>query len=1271
MERSKLRISIVVGIAAVLIIWRVGFYPPVPGQTEKPTETKVVTEAEKAKDVQKPVDVNEPELASDVNEPGRLTDVNEPRRVAAVGEPIRLAAVGGPDDIGRPRRAVVITEPNEPAEPNEPMEIVNLKNVEMKTIIAKLAEWTGKVIIPTDEAMKQRITIYAPEKLPRSKAISKIYSALRMKGYIAEQTDGTIFLRPMKEAKLGEVPTITDDYPLAMVENKNQVVQKFFKLKNYSPSQMGQIILPLVDEYGYVSADEGTGSLMVIDTVKSLMRISLIIKQFDVVEVEEIFTEIFEIQHGDPTEIVELLQTLLGDGSSSVRGTSRDRGRGPFFMQRPGSSSSRSKSSGGAATSVTVGTSRTPAILIAQPTYNWIIAKATAEDLKQIGEWIEKLDKAVPTLFIDQPLARIENKNQIVQKFFKLENYSPSQMAQIIGPLISETGYVSADETTGNLFVIDTVENLMRIEIIIKEFDVPEAEQTVTEIFEIRYGDPSEIVQLLRMLITGETGTSSRSLGRSSYGRSSYGRSSGRSSYSRTSYSSSRGYSSRGGSRSGSSSSVMIGPSEQPVVLIPEPNRKWIIARASAEDMKQISEWIDKLDHEEPVKAEHETISITYADVSEVADRLNEALQQMPGSELQASVLIQPLENARQIVIFGRADMREMVKKLISEIDIPTGLFQTEHFKLKYADPDEVKEKLEELYSATTPGSGSRYTSVYYFGSSRGSSAMSAETVRVISYGTRKQVTVIASAENMEKVRKQIEEWDVPIPVDELKPRIIELHNSDPVQMVELLKTLFTEEGGGGMSIFDILFGGGTEEKAKIVGPLYGQLTFEEVPGTKKIIVISKIPEAYDVIEQLILDLDREEMAEIPKVIELKYADPEDLSERLNAMFVEAGQTARIRLTEQGLSSTSAMDDTADSGSSNANQNQSAGQSEDNTYTPPWSGSGARSRIDEELPISNVIGRIRFVPEPHTKSIMVLAPPEFMDEIEELIGQLDVPGKQVMIEAIIVEVEHSKVTSLGIELSTNPATFGSSGENALTVLGNLTHIGTHGSPGNIISSGTGTFGASGSGSVFGVGTDVYGLIDFLIKTTDAKILNQQTLWTKDNEEASFFKGSEVPFLGSITQAVNVGTQQSITYEPVGMELRARPSITPEDKVDMIINVQISQLTAEREQNVPIRSQMKTTTNMIVQNGQTLLLGGILFQKDSKVERKLPGFGDLPLIGGLFRHNSVIQTNSELLVFITPHVIDEAAEELPEAVTEKKKILENTREQLEAVLEVIG
>ena len=1222
MERSKSIISIVVGIAAVLIVWRVGFAPDVPEQRQKPGEIAVA-------EPNQPGDSKDSAVAADANEPGRP-----------------------PGPRSREREVAEDDQSKEPIDPNDPMVALNLNDVPMKEILKKLADWTGKTIIPDDESKKLKVTILAPNKLPRSEALSMIYAALRMKGYIAEFDGNAIFLKPIAQAKLGEVPTIASDYPLALIENKDQIVQKFFKLKNYSASQMGQILIPLIGEYGYVGADENTSSLLVIDTVKNLMRIGLLIEQYDVVEVAELDTRIFEIQYGDPSEMVALLETLLSSGASS---SSRMPGRGP----RPGppirgSSSSRDRdrsrsSSGGSATTVTVGTSQTPAMLIPETTYNWIIAKATAEDMKQIADWIEKLDKAVPTILVDYPLSTIENKNQVVQKFFRLKNYGSAEMAQIVEPLLTDAGLVTADQNTRTLFVVDTVQNLMRLEGIIEQFDIPEAEQAQQDIFEVYNGDPSEIVQVLRMLLSidGAGGSSSsRSRYGSSYGRSSsyYGRSSSYGRNSRSSYGRSSG-------------SPVIGTGQIPIVLIPEPTRKWIIARASAEDMKKIEEWIEKLDKEQTIGKEYETISLGYADVSEVAQRLNEVMQQMPGSELQQSVLVQPLTQARQIMIFGRPEMRDMVKKMIAEIDIPTGMFETKVFKLKYADPDRVKENLEGLYEQEAGYSYSYgYSSRGYNRSSR--NVETQDTVRVIAFSTMNQITVIASPENMLKIEEQIKEWDIPLDLDQVLPRIFTLRNSDPVQMADLLRTLFSEESSNTGDFFRrMIFGDDQDEKQKIVGPLYGQLTFEEVPGTKKIIVISNIAGAYDVIENLLTELDSQEMGEIPEVIELNYADPEDLTERLNALFVEPGQQAPVRRTAQGLTGESAMDNTDDNSSSSNNNN---AQTSDDEYTPPWSGAGARSSmgIGQEMPISNVIGRVRFVPEPHTKSIMVLAPPEFMDAIKELINALDVPGKQVVIEAIIVEVEHSKVTSLGVELSTNPLAFGTLGQNALVALGNLTNIGTHGSAAGTISSSSGVA-ASGSGSVLGVGTDIYALIDFLVKKTNAKVLNQQTLWTKDNEQANFFKGSEVAFRGSesITQQT---TSQNIDFDRVGMELRARPSITPEDNVDMIVNIEISQLTSDNVNDQPVRTVMETTTNMIVMDGQTLLLGGILFQKDSTIEHKLPLLGDAPLIGGLFRHNEVSLANSEMFVFMTPRVIEEPNATLAEAKKSQEKLNEIRR-----------
>ncbi|MDH4239030.1 MAG: hypothetical protein OEW48_05675, partial [Phycisphaerae bacterium] len=763
---------------------------------------------------------------------------------------------------GGRRRPRDPNDPNAPAEPNEPsgpvdpnkiMENVNLKDVQMKDIIKTLAEWTDKVVIPADDAMNQKITIYSTKRLPRTQAIVMIYTALRAKGIVVEETDGVIQLKSIKDAKLGPVPTVQADYALAMIENKKQVVQKFFQLDNYGPAQMGQVVQPLVGDYGYVSADETTGQLLVIDTVENLMRIERIIDQFDVPEAQPTVTKIIPVEFGDPSEIVQMLKILLGEseGYSTMRANrfrgERDRGGG-------GSSSSSSSSS----------RPRTPS----------------------------------------------------------------------------------------------------------------------------------------------QSGSSSDS--------------------------------------KGTATSVVIGSTRGPVVLIPETRRKWIIAKASAEDMKQIEEWIKKLDMKDPVASDYEVVQLRYANPIDIEDSVERGFRDMPGMEFLPSVLVESVDETKQVVIFGRKDLRDMVKKMIAEIDVPPGLYETGHFKLRYADPDQIKANIDALYEEGMQSSSRSYGYGGYGGynpysRSRSSSSTSPEKVRVISYVSLKQVTVIASPENLQKIAKQIEEWDAPLDVNSVKPRIIELHNTDPVQMADLLATLFSETSSSGSSrrgfnIFDLMYGQ-TEDKQKIVGPLYGQLTFESVPGTKKIIVISKIAEAYDVVEQLIRELDKAEMGEIPKVVTLKYAQPEDLSERLNAMFNEAGTTATIQRTDQGLSAYSMEADSGTSSSGQSGQNTTTSQGE---YRPWWT--TGRQSIDEE-PISNVIGRIRFVPDPRTKSILILAPPEFMDNIVKLIEDLDIPGKQVMIKAVIMQIDHSNVTSLGLQLKTG--SFDQS-ENAITIENSLRYLEEHG-----------------------------------------------------------------------------------------------------------------------------------------------------------------------------------------------------------------------------------
>jgi len=493
--------------------------------------------------------------------------------------------------------------------------------------------------------------------------------------------------------------------------------------------------------------------------------------------------------------------------------------------------------------------------------------------------------------------------------------------------------------------------------------------------------------------------------------------------------------------------------------------------------------------------------------------------------------------------------------------------------------------------------------------------------------------------------------------------------------MADLLNTLFSSDSASSTSSQAIRVllssGSSTAAQGKIIGPLYGQLTFEQVPGTKKIIVISKIPEAYDVVEKLILELDREEMAEVPEVVELKYADPQPLAELLNALFNETGTTARVTTAGSGLSGTTGTTSSSSSGtgggSSMTGGTGSTGTSSGTAYTPWWN--TARTSTTEQ-PISNVIGKVRFIPDAHSKSILVLAPPQFHASIKETIHKLDVPGKQVMVKAVILSVDHGDATSLGVQFASNPLAFGNLDENAMVAVSQFVNLDRGGSmpfaTGGTSSSGAATTLTTSSSEELGNANatvfsgNVSVLLDFLIKKVNARVLNQQTLWTKDNEQASFFKGDTVAFSGGTSVTQNA-TTQDYTFEDVGMTLMVRPRITPESDVDMIVNVQLSDLTSELVNSQPKRTKMQTTTNMIVQNGQTIMLGGILFQTDSKILRKVALLGDIPLLGELFRHHEIEKSNSEMIVFITPYVIEESPD---------KQIVGVAAEQLKRPLDAL-
>ena len=660
---------------------------------------------------------------------------------------------------------------------------------------------------------------------------------------------------------------------------------------------------------------------------------------------------------------------------------------------------------------------------------------------------------SVPTVGTEDTLARIEDKNSIVEKWFQLNSYSPTQLIQIINPLIAEYGYAVADEGTMRVAVIDTVENLMRIERLINQLDIPESNQEIEKVFKLEHGDPLEIVQVLQIILKEQSSSQSR---RSS------------------------GNFNRRGSRQEeikNAVSVTIGTDTTSIRLIPMTKQRWILARASREDMQLIEEWIKKLDISDTTEVRQTVVQVRYANVREVARMVQNTIQKMPGTDVQTNVIVEALPQSNQIVIYGSEPNRKMVERLIAEIDLPEeDIFEDETFDLKHADPDEIKKKIDELYDKRVLQYS--YRSSYSSSSSYRFSGDEKDTVKVIAYPLLKQVTVIATKENLKKIADQIKEWDIPVDLESDQYRILSLKNSDPVQLATLLNRLFTEDSNDSRNFIRMLFSGrsDSDSQQKIVGSLYGTLTFEPVPDTKKLIVISKIPQAYDVIAKLVEKLDSQETAEVPRVITLNYADAEDLCDQLNAILNEPGTPATIRRQVEGLS-----DYDPEAGSSAI-----AGQENDaGTITPWWT---RQQRNNSAMPFSNLIGQVRFIPVHRSKAILVLSPPEYIDDITNMVKELDKPGMQVMIKVIIVDINLSDATSLGVQYASDPSAFGTLGVNAATALNELTYS-------DFFTAGeTGLF-------EFSTGADISVLVDLLVKEANGRILNQPTLWTKDNEEA--------------------------------------------------------------------------------------------------------------------------------------------------------------------------
>ncbi|MGI0925773.1 type 4a pilus secretin PilQ [Pseudomonas aeruginosa] len=287
-----------------------------------------------------------------------------------------------------------------------------------------------------------------------------------------------------------------------------------------------------------------------------------------------------------------------------------------------------------------------------------------------------------------------------------------------------------------------------------------------------------------------------------------------------------------------------------------------------------------------------------------------------------------------------------------------------------------------------------------------------------------------------------------------------------------------------------------------------------------------------------------------------------------------------------------------------------------------------------------------------TNSIIAYQPQERLDELRRIVSQLDIPVRQVMIEARIVEANVGYDKSLGVRWggayhNGNWNSYGKNGNmgikdkegyNCGPFQGQCTFPTRDNSPTPFVD-----MGAKDASSGIGIGFITDNIIldlqlSAMEKTGNGEVVSQPKVVTSDKETAKILKGSEIPY-----QEASSSGATSTSFKEAALSLEVTPQITPDNRI--IVEVKVTKDAPDFQNalnGVPPINKNEVNAKILVNDGETIVIGGVFSNTQTKAVDKVPFLGDLPYLGRLFRRDTVSDTKNELLVFLTPRIMNNQA-----------------------------
>jgi type II secretion system protein D len=860
---------------------------------------------------------------------------------------------------------------------------------------------------------------------------------------------------------------------------------------------------------------------------------------------------------------------------------------------------------------------------------------------------------------------------QRLMRIFQLENVPPADMRDKIKSVLSEKAVVDVVDRANQLIVTDYTENIRLASELIKELDVPSGSDMTIEFFKVKHADVDEITTLLTQILNAQPPAPKSS--------SSSGPTPGPSGPSSSRSSGPMPMPGPSGPPSGpppgqpSAGPAVAGTGGGQVKIWPDKNANQLIVSAPKSRIQEIRDLLAVLDVEREEDVTMRVITLQNVSAEDLVKEISPLYQRMSGKGPKDKVEVTANTRSNSLIVYSSEENFKQIQKLVAALDREDAAERVMRvFPLTNADAEDVAKQLDTL-SEGSQSSQNRYP--FYIYSFGGSSPQGPKKPSFVADRRRNAVIVQAPPASIDEIAKLIEQLDAPMGGDALAPKIFRLKYVSAVDIEEVLNELFLQkqQQRNYWDPFSGYYGGSSgSTRDSTGGKLYGKVRITSEPYSNSLIVTSNSPEGLAAVEEVLKELDSPSQAgETTMRMTLNFARANTIASSLNVLFAKGGSPPfRQQPQQQPQGDPRVQQQQQTSSSTQAGFTLEQEAKEDPYYSwlggNPDSPFGRAGDRNTQRPVSDLIGRVRIVPDRRSNSLLITANLHFFPQIIKMVKELDEPTPQVMIEAKIIEVSSDFRDKLGTRWSPDPRTF--SGEDLDDSVLGQTGVSYKDVFGGTLPAADATRGVLRSG-VFDSSVNLNVLIQFLRKNVDAKVLAEPQLNILDNEVGKLFVGAQVPFLKGSLNTAEGGRNDTFDYRDVGVILEVVPHVNNANEIALKIRTESSSIrSGETLFGAFIIDTRNFKTDLTVKDQETVVLGGIIQRELSDTQRKVPGLGSVPGLGWLFKKRDKGAREVELMVFLRPRITrtPEQAAELFRETEQKVPLIRNWEENAPAL-----